>query len=480
MNKLVIGLTLSALSFPSLAEVASRDIGPNQNRINPPESNINTRTSEDTWTKIGTGSLKDFVISSIYGAFPVTISAEFEQNDVNPDIYRINRPFNNWSDTRASNVKYNPNYATPMVIHVVDGKYAWFEEFNTGLYIEEADEYGPIIGFISVVHTVANLIKNYGVETVYANYPSAFCTFDEGTFKLSEWRDEDNSPNVRIDVAGEPIWRGNKESSFSVNLPSARNLDPRFKWNDLKGKAKFTDGFTSLFAYKDTPQFPVFEVDVQQNEADPSVYRLVNPYSQWNLNTYSSYDFEYDSDNNYYITLYTFPEYGLACTDTFATGLNIRIKNSGDEFEMFNVQNQAYYFYDSYANAYYGWYLSEVAEEFGYMFGKFEDGAITYPATYEDEYNGQILEYPTFTGWTGTYYEAAENGYIYAVNKQGAFKVQLPEDENEDSNAIGELNPYDSRTIEYYDLLGRKINTPSKGCVVIERSGNRTNKIIFK
>lgn len=430
------------------------------------------------WVKIGSGLYTDIVISSIYNTSGAKLSVDFEQSESDPNTYRIKAPYANWNDRRAEKVSYRPSEATPLVFHVVDGKYAWFEEFNTGLYIEEADALGPIVGMITVVPTVEELIKTYGVQTVYAKYPSAFCAFDAGTMTLTELRKEDNSPNVRLDVAGEPIWKGNKNSRFKIQLPTAEDLDPEMKWNTLEGNARFTDAFTSLFAYKDEPQIPILNVEIQQNEAHPDTYRLVNPYAEWKVE-YTSYDIEYDNDNNYYITLYTFPEYGLACLDRFNTGLNVRIKDSDNDFEMFGVQSQAYYFYTSYASTF-GWYLSEVADEFGYMFGTFEDGVFTCPAVYEDEYSGQIMEFPMYTGWTGDFDDALENEQIYSVNKSGQLSIELPTGEDEETSGISTVDKETSNgDVEYFDLQGFKIERPRSGQIVIEKRGAKTKKIKF-
>lgn len=437
------------------------------------------QSGSDEWIRIGTGAYTDFVVSSIYDRSPRTLPVEFEQNAQDPTIYRIKQPYAAWDDWRAEGLSYDASTATPMVIHVVDDTYAWFESFNTGLLIDTADAYGPIVGGITVVPMMEGLITTYGIEQVISKAPTALCTYSEGTMTLTATYSGlggTNQPNVRIDVAGEPIWRGNKNGVFKLQLPTATDLNPEMKWNTLEGKALFVDGFTSLFAYLDEPVYPVLEVEMQQNEADPTLYRIVNPYAGWNVD-YSAYDFTYDDQNNYYMTLYTFPEFGLACTDTFLTGLSVRVKGEEGEFEMFGVQNQAYYFYESYTSTF-GWYLSETAEEFGYMFGILGDEEITYPAFYEDEYSGQVMEFPTFTGWTGSYDEALEMGWIYTVNKEGRFKVVFPRKATDGIKNTAVASG-EGESPEYYDLTGRRIMEPKRGMIVIERRGPAARKVIF-
>lgn len=452
-------------------------------------SSTNDAVANDEWILIGTGVYTDVVISSISGTRPIALSVEFEQNASDPNTYRIRAPYANWNVKGSEKlVTYHPEKATPMIVHVVDDKYAWFESFNTGFYIDTADDIGPIVGEVTVCQVAESLINANGCDAVVLSAPSTLCTYVDGTMTLtSECTYETSSgtvttlSNVRIDVAGEPMWRGNRSGEFCVQLPTAKDLNPNMKWNTLEGKAKFTDAFTSLFAYQDEPVYPIFEVEIQQNEADPTIFRLVNPYAQWE-SSYSSYDFKYDSSNNYYMIIYTFPEHNLACTNTFQTGINVKIRESEDtavenDFEMFGVQNQAYYFYESYASLF-GWYLSDVAEEFPYMLGNYNDGVITCPAYYEDEYSGQIMEFPTFTGWTGSYREATDNGYTYVVNKMGNFKVILPGAKEPDSS-IDNITIEDKTAVEYYNLQGIRLEKPQPGTLVIERRGTQTVKRVY-
>lgn len=494
MKKLVLSIISVAAACSISAEVAQRNFDAGIGNVPLLQSAAVEKSQEavsDNWVKIGTGAYTDVVISSIARSVPRVLSVEFEQNADNPNIYRIRAPYANWNDYRAEElVSYHPERATPMIIHVVDGRYAWFEEFNTGFYIDTADEYGPIVGEIAVCHAAENLIAVNGITTVINAASSALCNYSDGTMTLGIEHSYPTSSgtvsgaNVRIDVAGEPIWKGNHSGAFCVQLPTAKDLNPNMKWHTMEGKAKFTDGFTALFAYKDAAVYPTMEVEIQQNEADPNVYRLVNPFAQWESD-YTSYDFAYDSSSNYYITLYTFPELGLVCTDSFYTGLSVKVKetedaSAEDAFDMFGIENQAYYFYKSYAIRF-GWYLSDVAEEFSYMFGHFKDGVVTYPANYEDEVSGQTMQYPTFVGWLGYYEDALENNETYATNKTGQFKVVFPGAEDMDS--IEEKFISDdggNGSAEYYNLQGCRVEQPRPGTLVIERRGGKAIKKIYR
>lgn len=493
MNKILLSFVAIATTCIASAQIVPREIQ-SDTQIAPLMGVSNKTTEqknvaeEEQWVKIGTGVYTDVVISSISRTKSIALSVEFEQSVSDPNTYRIQYPYANWNHRKTKEmVTYDPQKATPLIFHVVDDKYAWFEEFNSGFYIDTEDDYGPIVGEITVDHAAEYLIQNNDWETVVSVAPSTLCTVEDGTITLAaeySFPSTDGiatGANVRISVAGEPMWRGNRDGAFCIQLPTAKDLNPNMKWNSL-GKAKFTDGFSALFAYQDEPIYPIYEIEIQQNEADSTIYRLVNPYAEWNCN-YSSYDFNYDTSNNYYMTIYTFPELKLACTNTFFTGLNTRIKategqEGESEFEMFGIQNQAYYFYESYASTF-GWYLSEVAEEFPEMFGTFEDGILTYPGYYEDEYSGQVMQFPTFVGWTGSYFEAEENEYMYVINKTGNFRVEFP-----GVNAPGAVEdvaaPDDNTPVEYFNLQGMRLEHPQRGTFVIERRGTQVVKKIYR
>lgn len=443
-----------------------------------------SKTDDGEWVKLGSGMFTDFVVQAMYGYRTDPIEADFQQSVSDPNTYRIVRPYANFIDRRAEGLTYNPAKATPIVFHILDGGYAWFESFNTGLYVNTADQWGPIVGEVTVTPSMETFINDYGLQTVLEQIPTSLCRFDAGTLTLKSQcqvptvSGYSNYPTVCIKVGGEEMWDGNKNDAFRAMLPDAKDLPEKYKWTTLEGKALFTDGFSSLFAYRDEPQSPEFEVEIQQNVADPDLYRLVNPYAEWNL-PYTAYEFSYDNSDNYYMLIYTFPEVGKACTNTFYTGLLTRIKGDDDPFEMFGVQNQAYYFYESYASKF-GWYLFETAEEFGYMFGEYADGVFSCPATYPDEYSGQIMEFPTFTGWRGSYDEAIENDWTYAVNRQGTFKVVWPDArDDEDTSGVADavMNTEDAPAV-YYDMTGRRIADPAPGSIVIERRGEKAVKLI--
>ena len=483
MKKYLFVSLAALIAVPAFSQIMPRNLTPRETPALERTANKPLRSAADDgeWIKLGTGMFTDFVVSAMYGYKTAPIEADFQQSVSDPNTYRIYRPYANFTDRRAEGLTYNPANATPLVFHLIDGQYAWFESFDTGLFVNTADMYGPIVGEVTVTPSMETFINQYGLPTVIDQIPTSLCVFKEGTLTLTTDCQVPtvsgylSYPTVCIKVDGEEMYDGNKNNAFKMQLPDAIDLSDEFKWTTMEGMALFTDGFSSLFAYQEEPQSPVFDVEIQQNVADPTLYRLVNPYADWNLN-YSSYEFEYDTNDNYYMKIYTFPEYNNACTNIFYTGLMTKIKGEDEPFEVFGVQSQAYYFYESYAKKY-GWYLSETADEFRYMFGNFEDGVFSCPATYEDDYYGQIVEFPTFTGWRGSYDEAMENDWIYAVNRQGTFKVVFPEAREEDDiTAISIDN--ETSAAEYFDMMGRRVLNPAPGSIVIERRGNKSVKII--
>ncbi|MBD5356358.1 MAG: hypothetical protein HDR88_05050 [Bacteroides sp.] len=230
------------------------------------------------------------------------------------------------------------------------------------------------------------------------------------------------------------------------------------EWVTLEGYAKYTDAFTDVFAAENEEKvYPVLEVTIQQNIENPSIYRLVNPYKNWS-NPYSC-NVTYDDSKNYYMEVYTLEESGKAYISIFETGLSLKGKG------MLTVESDINYFGEFYT-------IEDMLASFPNAFGSFDDGVITYGASYKLE----GYEFPTINGWYGEY---TPYGDIFGVNQSGNFKIELP------STSVGVESIESSKinSTEYYDIQGKRVINPSNGLYIkIERLGNgatQTSKVIM-
>lgn len=420
------------------------------------------------WKRLGTGLFTEVMVSSIYkNVRPVSIPAEVEQSVSDPNTYRMKAPYENWRDHRSEGIfTYDPEKATPLIFHVVNNQYVWFESFDTGLYIDTADDYGPIYGELTLNFQSEALVKGNGFNTVLAVVPGCLAKYDNGTITLdaqcslsgqSYW-------NVIMGMTEPENWAANQDGSFRIQLPFAENLDPNMQWTTLGRKALFTDDFTTLLTGPNLdPVYNEWEVEIQQNVADPTLYRLVNPFEGWE-DPYKYYNVSYDNSTNHYINIQTFPDYGKACTDRFYTGLSV------EGFGEFGIESAAYNFYFTQAIKQ-GWYFFELADEYPEIFADFNEGVITCPASF-------ATEYPMYMAWM-----SREPESIYRLNEGGRFKVVFPEaredDESGDTTGICIPEIGADTTVEYFTLQGVRVERPAKGQLVIERRGANTAKIIF-
>lgn len=450
-------------------------------------------TKETQWRRLGTGLFTEVMVSSIYypQVKPVSIPAEVEQSLTDPNTYRIKAPYENWRDFRSEGIfTYDPEKATPMIIHIVDNKYAWFEEFDTGLYIDTEDAEGKIYGEIKLSHQAQHLIEGVGFDAVLSNLPGCLATYDKGTITLGAGctLGGDYYFNASMEMTEPDWWPANRDGSFRIQLPFAENLDPQMQWTTLEGKALFSDDFTTLLTGPDLdPVYNEWEVEIQQNVANPDLYRLVNPYEGWE-DPYKYYNVTYDNSTNHYINLYTFPKYGKAATDRFFTGFSV------EGFGRFGMESTAYNFYFTEAQAF-NYTFEDVAEEFPELFAEFKDGVITCPATFAADYYGSELDYPMYMAWMSSNPEG-----IYRLNEGGRFKVVFPEarEDNQDpgedpgkdpeedpgegpgdDSGIGMTQIEEYSNVEYYTPQGVRLEHPKKGQLVIERRGDKTAKVIY-
>ena len=157
------------------------------------------------------------------------------------------------------------------------------------------------------------------------------------------------------------------------------------QWTSL-GKATYTDAFVGA-AYDGDNK--TYEVEIQENDNNPGIYRLVNPYGK--AFPYNE-EGDWDDSRNYYLEINASDPDGVYIT-VQNTGLNWGDGN-------FYVHSLAAYYMDE------GMTLAEVKAE-GYC-GKLENGVITFPT--------RSLLF--------AYFESSSD--LYTVNVDGAFKVVLP------------------------------------------------------
>ena len=411
-------------------------------------------SSEDAeWQHLGTGKMTECAFSSMFGLAPKTVNVEVDQSIIDPTMYRIKAPYAAWYDQQLANVCYfDEEMATPMIIHVEEGQFAWFESFDTGVYLNYTGGTTSLKGEVTMLQQAEQLVTQFGFINVANYWPDALCAYSDGVLTLGEKFSMDGNEytNVLLSIGNnEGYYTANMYGNFRIELPVNGNNDDA-DWVTV-GTAEYTDDLLTLLYGDTTPEYQTWEVELQQYKKDQTMYRLVNPYLGWQ-NPFS--DVVYDDTQDYNMVIYTLPALGLACIGDFETGMYLQ------GLGMMGITTDAFYY-----SAMYG--LDFTAQLMPELFASFNGTEITYPAYIMLE--GE--RYPSMFAWFGTY---SDEG-LYQVNRSGKFRIKfIPGGDNAvDSIMDGEAEA------EYYTLQGIRVNNPQPGELLIVRQGSKSRKIIF-
>lgn len=416
----------------------------------------------DNWQTIGEGTYTDILFSDLYGLAPQTFTVEFEQNVDDPSVYRIPHVYANMDFSAYSGLTYTADNTSPMIIHVYKDQYAYFEEFDTGVYSTYKVGINDYSGEIRMLMQGNDLLVYNDIATLATYLPESLCLFQNGnltmepTFTL-EGRTLSNILGLCY-VTGTPydqLFRANTKGDFFISLPDAQEYDPNADWRDI-GMATFTDVFTEGL-YPGNPEYGTWEVEMQQNKYEGSLYRLVNPYKGWKSPTDAV---TYDNSRDYYMTLmiHQYDGFSLVGIPTFYTGIEVAGEGA------YAISNQAA---DALKDSD---FLTLYYNFMGCLGYTEDDGVISYPSHCLIEYE----YYLNFYGYCGNF---SYDNKFYSANSQGNFKIVMPGAAGSGVETVGEGADLPA---EYFSPQGLRIDNPSRGQLLIEKRGDKTRKIIFQ
>lgn len=207
-------------------------------------------------------------------------------------------------------------------------------------------------------------------------------------------------------------------------------------WTSL-GKGTFTtDTFESLFELT----IPPYEVEVEQNNENPSLYRIVNPYGE-NC-PYPELSIRAEGYDIYLVFDATNPE------KVFFKPTNLGIDTGG---EWWIATNTGYFFEEI---------QGETAPK--NSFGKLAEDVISFP----DKSVLVTCENISIFG--------GNDGSWYYGNGSGNLSLKLPKGTQVEALDNITLTP------EIFNMQGVKVTSPTKGSLVIERRGNTVTKKIVR
>lgn len=423
---------------------------------------VNTKRAPESgnWTSIGEGTYKEILLSDLFDLPAQTLKVNFERNADDPTMFRITNVYENMDlSAYGDALTFDADKAEPMVFHVFDDQYAYFDEFGTGIHIDYTKGTNSYNGDVRMLMQGVDLLAYNDIYTLIKYLPQSLCQFSNGNLTMASTFNLEGSTwsNILglVYVTGtpyDPLFRGNVKGDFLITMPDAQNYDPDEDWEDI-GMALYTDALTEAFF--SNPQYPTYEVKMQKNIIYPDRYRLVNPYENWPL--YND-QITYDKDNNYYMELIMeeYDNYTLVGIPTFYTGIQV------NGYGSYAVSNQAANYLDQY-------YFIDLYSNWPGCLGLLEDGVITYSSYCVIDFSEM---YDNFFGYFGAFSWDKE---FYSANHSGKFKIEMPK--NDDSAVKGiEIGETDEAPV-YYTLDGVKVSNPGKG-IFVKVQGGKAEKVI--
>lgn len=231
---------------------------------------------------------------------------------------------------------------------------------------------------------------------------------------------------------------------------------PEGEWKDL-GNATFMDGWL-IPAYGENQADYLYEVPLQQSVANPSIYRLVNPYKAGPLSNQNQ-----SKGNGYIMFDVSDPDHVVFLLS------DAGFVNSQAGVSMFFPYNHLGVLL--LVNP--GYTTAELVSAFGESipYSTFKDGVVnlnkTDPEGRPDARFG--LQYdPSY----GMYWAIDNNGTPANMTA----KIVFPED-----NAVEIIGAEDTAApAEYFNLQGVRVLNPQPGQIVICRQGSKTTKLIAR
>ncbi|MCM1484541.1 MAG: hypothetical protein NC043_09405 [Muribaculaceae bacterium] len=238
---------------------------------------------------------------------------------------------------------------------------------------------------------------------------------------------------VSLDANGNVIGSDHTEVHFTVTTDD--------EWESI-GNAKYTEvAFAEIYQ---TPQECTYEVPVQVNKENRSIFRLVDPYgAAWPHYTANAV---LDHTHNHYLYVNATNADQVYIEDS-PVGINL----GGDGDAMISSQ----------AAKYLAW--GNTAEDIAAagFFGKLEGTTVTFPANHI-----------TFAEKN---YAKGERLAVESANG----KIELPE-AFAAIDGIGVDEADVNAPVEYFNFQGVRVANPTEGTIVIRRQGSKVSKVLVK
>lgn len=487
-----------------------------------------TPAHADEWESIGTGRMTDFVFSA-HSFKPTTFDVEIEKSTTTEGVYRINEPYANFVNPDPDVFTYSSKRATPMTLHLIQDKYFYFDEFNTG--------YDYMGWELTASCEVKSHLENFGENAVIAVMPESLGLFDGETFTYGTYYYFQDELSFCLTMGMMYSDFGcNINGEFMISLPGAKDYNCSVTIDSpCSGENKFgfdltyssdaaevryailpgvhrvnTDIFDEYIASAQTTDLHHLDIDMDGETDGMYTLFIAVMDDKGNIRSRDSAYFDVYNDDPQSWTAIGIASY----TDDIVASAykNISRAKYDVTVEASTVTPGFYRIVNPYSDPFPGASLNRLdcSDHNHYIIIDATDpervclipsalgieldyGAIHVTSlAYENLVNGipeeeidemgvwgrlnpdtRAITFPTNALQTS---EFTDKGKWYTANRKGAFKLVLPE-----QSAIREIGTDNmEHPVTYYDLLGRRITYPAPGQIIIRHTGNKIDKIIAR
>ena len=246
------------------------------------------------------------------------------------------------------------------------------------------------------------------------------------------------------------IFAGDNE--ISAKIPYADRM-PEGTWKSI-GKGTFTDGW-QVIEYLGVPDYTetTWEVEVEQNESNSSLYRIVNPYGTKTDSPLADINDDENNGEGYIVFSVENPEYVIAYPYIYSG-----LEDADGAYINYNLEG-------------FCTILNELPAET--VIANKDKLGITEFSTYKDgkvTFKNCVFATKSEPEATYTWQDQAGNALV------GASYLEI----DLSTSGIEDIISSDNTQAEYFNLKGMRVDTPAAGQVVIKRQGNKATKIVVK
>lgn len=283
--------------------------------------------ASETWTDIGTGTLRDDVMTYLYLVDNLEFPVQVQECDQQPGRYRL---INAWSQYPLLSSIYPPGCVwpegkrVPVIIDASDPEHVFVEVSFMGCFTGspsvDPDKYkeGVLWSMAGDYLTLnSNGFTEDEYEMIVGKLRDGAITFPKGSILFQEWDPTD--VNEDGDAVLNNIWSTvNKTGMFRLKLPGAVNVDVDIVHTGLSGDGKSVE--YELTLQDDIAKLKAALIPGGEEEVELAVENIkAGKIASQEITGDGRYQFDYPGDGMYTLVCVPYTEDGVARYESYLT-----------------------------------------------------------------------------------------------------------------------------------------------------------------